>query len=129
VTKKECGSSLVLGCRYHGWSYDTKGKLVKAPEFDAVPGFDKNVNGLWEIKTEIRESMVFINFDGSSDVSRLDLGCAEDMLKKWKLTQMKCVADWRAEGSFNWKLIGLWNPISTHFAADRCRCECAEGSG
>jgi phenylpropionate dioxygenase-like ring-hydroxylating dioxygenase large terminal subunit len=29
ITKKPAGSSLVLGCRYHGWSYDTKGNLVK----------------------------------------------------------------------------------------------------
>jgi phenylpropionate dioxygenase-like ring-hydroxylating dioxygenase large terminal subunit len=109
VTKKECGSSLVLGCRYHGWSYDTKGKLIKAPEFDAVPGFDKNVNGLWQIKMEIKESMVFINFDGSGEGCPLDLGRAEEVLRKWKLTHMKCVADWKAEGAFNWKLLSLCN--------------------
>ncbi|KAH8647446.1 Rieske [2Fe-2S] iron-sulfur domain-containing protein, partial [Tricladium varicosporioides] len=63
VTKKESGCSIVLGCRYHGWSYDTTGKLIKAPEFENVPDFDKSVNGLWEVETEVKSGMIFINLD------------------------------------------------------------------
>lgn len=51
ITKKPSGSSLILGCRYHGWSYDTKGNLVKAPQFDGIDGFDKSDNGLFKIHT------------------------------------------------------------------------------
>jgi hypothetical protein len=29
VTKKECGRSVVLGCRYHGWAYDTRGRRMQ----------------------------------------------------------------------------------------------------
>ena len=32
VVEKSQGSSTVLRCRYHGCSYDTKGKLIKAPK-------------------------------------------------------------------------------------------------
>lgn len=106
VTKKESGSSTVLGCRYHGWSYDTKGKLIKAPEFDKVPGFDKNMNGLWEIKTSISQSMVFVNFDAASEVDSLSLGDVETRLKRWSLAKMECLEDWKVEGAFNWKLLG-----------------------
>lgn len=106
VTRKECGSSLVLGCRYHGWSYDTTGRLVKAPEFDSVPGFDKDMNGLWQVKTEVRESMVFINLDGGRKTEPLNLRDVEPILKRWKLAHMKSVADWKLEGAFNWKLLG-----------------------
>ncbi|KAH9211545.1 Rieske [2Fe-2S] iron-sulfur domain-containing protein [Leptodontidium sp. 2 PMI_412] len=106
VTKKESGSSTVLGCRYHGWSYDTKGKLIKAPEFDKVPGFDKNMNGLWEIKTSISQSMVFVNFDAASEVDSLSLGDVETRLKRWSLPKMECLEDWKVEGAFNWKLLG-----------------------
>ncbi|PVH70520.1 ISP domain-containing protein, partial [Cadophora sp. DSE1049] len=100
----ESGSSTVLGCRYHGWSYDTRGKLVKAPEFDKVPGFDKEKNGLWEIKTSIFQSMVFVNFDAATHVDALGLGDIEAQLKKWGLSKMKCLEDWKVEGAFNWKL-------------------------
>ena len=118
VTKKESGSSTVLGCRYHGWSYDTKGKLVKAPEFDKVPGFDKEMNGLWEIKTAVSQSMVFVNFDAAANVAPLDLGDIETRLRKWSLSQMKSLDDWKVEGAFNWKLLGVcipaWQTLDLH---------------
>ncbi|KAK0106069.1 hypothetical protein ONS95_004574 [Cadophora gregata] len=110
VTKKESGSSTVLGCRYHGWSYDTRGKLVKAPEFDKVPGFDKETNGLWEIKTSIVLSMVYVNFDASTHVDSFDLHGSEVLLRKWSVSKMKCLEEWKTEGAFNWKLLGTLSP-------------------
>jgi len=107
VTKKEFGSSTVLGCRYHGWSYDTTGKLIKAPEFDKVPDFDKAMNGLWELETEVRDSMVFTNLDAGKQVKNFDLEGSEVSLAKWKASGMNCVADWKVEGAFNWKVAGL----------------------
>ncbi|KAH7311056.1 Rieske [2Fe-2S] iron-sulfur domain-containing protein [Rhexocercosporidium sp. MPI-PUGE-AT-0058] len=105
VTKKEFGSSTVLGCRYHGWSYDTKGNLVKAPEFDKVPGFDRNMNGLWEIKISSSQSMVFVNFNAASHVDTLSLGYVEIRLKRWGIAKMECFEEWKVEGTFNWKLL------------------------
>jgi len=104
VTKKECGSSIVLGCRYHGWSYDTKGKLIKAPEFENVEGFDKEMNGLWELKTEIRNSLVFVNFETSSNVSALDLGGAAELLTEARVSDLRWATEWKIEGKVNWKL-------------------------
>lgn len=109
VTKKECGSSIVLGCRYHGWSYDTRGKLLKAPEFENVKGFEKDLNGLWEVKTEIRESMVFINFDVGNEVTSQVLGGLEMDLRRWRTCEMEWVDEWKVEGNFNWKLAGRWD--------------------
>ena len=101
-----CGSSIVLGCRYHGWSYDTKGKLVKAPEFEGVNGFDKDSNGLWEMKLEVRQSMVFVNFDIGDNSQALRLQ-REEALRSWRSTDMRCIAEWKVGGAFNWKLGGL----------------------
>jgi phenylpropionate dioxygenase-like ring-hydroxylating dioxygenase large terminal subunit len=102
VTKKECGSSIVLGCRYHGWSYDTKGKLIKAPEFENVEGFDKNLNGLWELKIIVRESMVFVNFD--THAALMELEDPTTIPRRWNVGEMKWVAEWKMDGNFNWKL-------------------------
>ncbi|KAJ5757358.1 uncharacterized protein N7511_006052 [Penicillium nucicola] len=64
ITRKESGASTVLGCRYHGWSYDTTGRLVKAPQFDDVPGFDKSQNSLFEIQVLTTDyGMVFVNLN------------------------------------------------------------------
>jgi phenylpropionate dioxygenase-like ring-hydroxylating dioxygenase large terminal subunit len=106
VTKKECGSSIVLGCRYHGWSYDTTGKLIKAPEFETVVGFDKEMNGLWELETEIKESMVFVNFEVGNDRVALELAESQDVMKRWKIGEMEWMHEWKIEGCFNWKLAG-----------------------
>ena len=105
VTKKQCGSSIVLGCRYHGWSYDTKGKLTKAPEFDNVPGFDKDSNGLWEVKTEVMDGLVYINFQTECDLSGVDMKKHSRALRPI-LNSMTVCAEWEIKGSFNWKIAG-----------------------
>lgn len=107
VTKKECGSSTVLGCRYHGWSYDTKGRLIKAPEFDNVPGFDKEANALWEVALEVRQSLLFVNLDAGKPTRDLALDGFEGLLGKWRVPEMRCISDWKFEATFNWKLLGL----------------------
>ncbi|RQM07552.1 hypothetical protein DH86_00002856 [Scytalidium sp. 3C] len=107
ITKKESGSSIILGCRYHGWSYDTKGKLVKAPEFDGVEGFDKELNGLWEIKTEVRDGMVFINLETSPASQQFELSEKESLLKKWRVKDMNLIEEWKVEARLNWKFLGM----------------------
>lgn len=106
VTKKESGSSTVLGCRYHGWSYDTKGQLIKAPEFENVAGFEKAMNGLWGLKTEVRNGMIFVNFEVGNDQVTLGLEESEALMKRWKIGEMKWTHEWKLEGAFNWKLAG-----------------------
>ena len=108
VTKKACGSSIVLGCRYHGWSYDTKGKLIKAPEFEDVKGFEKEMNGLWEVNVEVRESMIFVNFNAGADVEPLQLGKYEKQMRRY--AKSECILEWTCEGAFNWKLAGAFVP-------------------
>jgi phenylpropionate dioxygenase-like ring-hydroxylating dioxygenase large terminal subunit len=96
---------MVLGCRYHGWSYDTEGMLVKAPEFENIPGFDKSKNALWEVKTEVINSLVFVNFD-ARDQDRMGFGNSMEPFKKWKMKDLRCATEWKVEGQFNWKLAG-----------------------
>ena len=46
-----------MGCKYHGWSNDTNGKLIKVPQMDGVEGFDKSENPSFAIQiytTDIR---------------------------------------------------------------------------
>jgi len=53
-----------MGCKYHGWSYDTTGKLIKAPAMDAVEGFNKEEYPLFAIHTYVTsQGLIFVNFD------------------------------------------------------------------
>ena len=67
VVRRPCGTSARFSCKYHGWQYDNRGQLVKAPQFDNIPDFDMTANGLFEIKLlETQDGFVFVNFDATS---------------------------------------------------------------
>ncbi|KAJ5638446.1 hypothetical protein N7528_000836 [Penicillium herquei] len=108
IARKETGASTVLGCRYHGWSYDTLGRLVKAPQFEDVPGFDKSENSLFEIHAHTTEKgWVFVNLDSGEPVPFEDSlqGSLEDLKRDSGLgTKSEWVTGQTLTGSFNWKL-------------------------
>lgn len=109
VTRKESGSSTVLGCKYHGWSYDTRGHLVKAPMFDGVPGFKKEENGLFEIEATVSGSgAVWVNLDtGAKDQSiNEDERRNIDGFLGLKQGKTRWINGRTVEGGFNWKKAG-----------------------
>jgi phenylpropionate dioxygenase-like ring-hydroxylating dioxygenase large terminal subunit len=108
ITKKPAGSSLVLGCRYHGWSYDTKGYLVKAPQFDSIEGFDKTQNGLFGIYTcTDRAGFVHVNLDSGKVVHPPDLENLVHVSTDTGIVEHgKWLTAWEMSGAFNWKTIG-----------------------
>ncbi|KAK3651074.1 hypothetical protein LTR56_005838 [Elasticomyces elasticus] len=99
VVSKSEGSCLVMRCGYHGWSYDTKGALIKAPKFDNIPGFSKPANNLFEIRTFIDSSnFLYANFDVyGSEALTIRVGVPI----RAKLT---LVESWTVEANFNYKL-------------------------
>ena len=107
VAKKERGSTTVLGCRYHGWSYDTKGKLIKAPEFENVPGFDKSKNSLWEVRSVVKAGLLFVNLDSNDNVGMLDVPHLETVLMNPSPQNLHCAREWKFDGAFNWKIAGV----------------------
>lgn len=103
VVRKTTGRSLRLFCKYHGWQYDSTGRLLKAPCFptDRPDVLDMSENGLFEIHLKIDSGrFVFVNFATNladafpwSDISpsrlrTLDFGVAEE----W---EMEVESDWR----------------------------------
>ena len=82
--------------------------MIKAPEFDEVEGFDKDANGLWELKTEVRNSMVFVNLDAEAGTNGIGLSDSAKILKRWNLDAMQWIDGWKLDGKFNWKCSGLY---------------------
>ncbi|KAJ4323210.1 hypothetical protein N0V84_004473 [Fusarium piperis] len=105
VAKKASGSSTVLGCRYHGWSYDTKGQLTKAPHFDNVPGFEKNQNGLFPIHTKVDNGgFIHINMS-ASEAAGDEVSCIKKTSQIASISQSSHFIDsWEVKGNFNWKV-------------------------
>ena len=108
VTKKPAGSALVLGCKYHGWCYDTKGKLVKAPQFENVKGFNKSENSLFDIKVLVdANGFVFTCLDPKTNPIDAEsvLQNIDDCRRLRGLdNSASLVASWDFEANFNWKL-------------------------
>ncbi|PYH38356.1 uncharacterized protein BO87DRAFT_299297 [Aspergillus neoniger CBS 115656] len=106
VTRKECGSSMILGCRYHGWSYNTKGQLIKAPHFDNVPGFDKAQNSLFSIHiTTTPAGFIFVNLDASPTIMPLQTRSLDFFAGRHGIgRQSTWLGGQTVEGQFNWKI-------------------------
>jgi len=109
VVRKQKGSSVVLGCQYHGWSYNTDGDLTKAPQFDNVEGFEKKENSLYPIHTHITDQgLIFVNFDSSEE------GPApfhdwfkglEDEMHEFDFSDYEYHMSYELDGQFNWKTL------------------------
>ena len=59
----EAGSSQVLQCRYHGWSYRLDGSLLNAPRCREELQLDKSKHGLLPVAVEVLGPWVFANLD------------------------------------------------------------------
>ena len=67
VVTKEEGKSMVLSCKYHGWSYGLNGQLAKAPGYSDTEGFDKKKNGLLPVHVYVdQKGFVWVNMNAST---------------------------------------------------------------
>ena len=57
------GTTRLIVCPYHAWTYELNGWLRAAPHSTAVQGFDKNQICLTEVRTEVFLGFVFVNLD------------------------------------------------------------------
>lgn len=109
VIKKESGSALTLGCRYHGWSYNTDGALTKAPQFDNVQGFDKSENSLYSIRSHTTDQgLVFVNFnstkEGPMPFDEWFKGLQTEM-HEYDFSDYEYHMSYELDGKFNWKTL------------------------
>lgn len=88
----------MLSCFYHGWSYDLRGDLVKAPKFEGVDEFDKSENSLFEINVRVDvDGFVFVNVGAFPD---------KPVPVDVKKFGSYMVNSWQTDVEFNWKLAG-----------------------
>lgn len=57
------GNARGFTCPYHHWVYRLDGTLVTAPAMETACGFDKDNIRLPELKVEIWQGFIFVNFD------------------------------------------------------------------
>ncbi|MCY3780601.1 MAG: Rieske 2Fe-2S domain-containing protein [Chloroflexi bacterium] len=57
------GNRRSLQCKYHGWTYDLDGKLLRAPEFEGVENWNRQEVCLEAVQVEAWGPWVFVNLD------------------------------------------------------------------
>jgi phenylpropionate dioxygenase-like ring-hydroxylating dioxygenase large terminal subunit len=113
VVRRAQGSSLRFSCKYHGWQYDSLGKLVKAPQFENTVGFNMQNNSLYEVALWMDEDgFIFVNF-ANSVVS--EPGWASSP-KNYGDT-LHCES-FEIKINFNWRIAGMDIPFSEMFVSD-----------
>lgn len=61
-----CGRQRVFSCRYHGWTYDLGGRLMRAPETEGIAGFDVTTIALEPIAVHTWGPLVFASLDSAA---------------------------------------------------------------
>ncbi|KAI5955377.1 hypothetical protein KGF54_001938 [Candida jiufengensis] len=106
VVKKASGTSTVLTCQYHGWSYNSEGKLSKAPHFEEVKDFVKEENSLFPIPIHVTpQGLIFVNFCNSPlPFEDFFTGLTEE-LHEIDFQDYEYHMSYELHGDFNWKTL------------------------
>jgi len=101
---------VVVVCPYHAWSYDLSGRLLAAPGFRCVEGFDADEHGLVELPVTIWRGWLFghaLHPLGSAEVAPFEehLGALDGLLAAYRLEDLRLGERHTYEVAANWKVV------------------------
>lgn len=100
------GNTKAFVCPYHHWTYGLDGRLVGAPAMSKTCDFDRNDVGLPEIKTEIWEGFIFVNFDADAPPLAPRLTTVSEALANYDLPNAEgAVPEEPQSYPWNWKVM------------------------
>ena len=104
IAYEERGCRKVLTCSFHGWVYDSRGRLVDVPDQAEFYRLDRAALGLREFACDTWNGFVFIHpQDNPPQDLPTYLGALGANLKDYPFDQMELVGSWRATVASNWK--------------------------
>jgi len=93
----------VLRCRYHGWVYDTAGRLRATPAFGEAPWFDKADYPLLPIQVGEWRGLLFVNLDLASKPLAESLGDLPELTAPYDIESFAFVKQVEFDIACNWK--------------------------
>lgn len=100
------GTTRVVVCPYHAWTYELTGQLRAGPNINNVEGFDKSKICLTEVRTEVFMGFVFVNLDPDAKPMEEWFPNAQAELMEWvpNWDQLKPVKWVEIPENCNWKV-------------------------
>jgi choline monooxygenase len=100
----ETGSCARIVCPYHAWSYDLTGALRKTPNFGDGAELDLAQMGLFPIRVECWNQLVFVCFDAQASDLTSWLGHLPEICDGFpKPAELELHGGFAVEGDCNWK--------------------------
>lgn len=100
-----CGNRRKIQCRFHGWTYNSDGRLAHVPDEKMFTGLDKKRRGLMEIAVGIWEGFIFVNLDPEPEETLTEyLGEMGEHLSGFPFADYPTCYGYRAELNANWKV-------------------------
>jgi len=94
----------VLRCGYHGWTYDTSGRLRATPHFGAAADFDRKDYGLHPIRVATWRGFVFVNLADDPPPLEEGLGDLAREAAPYPIEDYRFVYEETFEMACNWKV-------------------------
>ncbi|MCG8589828.1 MAG: aromatic ring-hydroxylating dioxygenase subunit alpha, partial [Proteobacteria bacterium] len=113
------GNTRSFQCPYHAWTYRLDGALVGAPMMDGAEGFDRQTCRLPELRSELWEGWIFVNFDADAAPLGPRLEPLSKLLAPYAMADMVAVETATFDSPFNWKVLvdnfmEAYHHIATH---------------
>lgn len=95
-----------LACRFHGWVYDTTGKLVQISDAANFPGVKAEENGLTPVHCAVWKGFVFVNMAAEPEETLLDyLGPVAEEVGRFDFDGFTPAFSYRIDENVNWKTL------------------------
>lgn len=100
------GNRKTLQCRYHGWTYNLQGKLLRSPEFEGAKNWNAEQFSLRKVLVEEWGPFVFVNLNPDSKPLQHFLGNIPNEVreKSFAIDDMKLVERREYTIKCNWKV-------------------------
>ena len=92
-------------CPYHAWTYGLDGRLLGAPRFADVPGFDRSSYPLIPARVAEWRGFVFANPSGEAPDLAEWVGNLEELVAPWEPERLETMASCAYTVRANWKVI------------------------
>ena len=98
------GNCTMIRCPYHCWSYDLEGRLKATPGFGDDPDFDRSDYGLFPLRVETWNGLVFFCVEADGDDLTAWLGDIPALCATYPATaELEYHGAFTIEGEANWK--------------------------